>query len=129
VSLTGAAAAFALCGLVGVLATFAPELWADLFTRDPDVRAATIAYLHRLGPSYAFFGLGLSLAFAMQGAARVGVPVSASFLRPIIIALAVFVGLAPTLDAIFTVAAVMMVVYGCAVLAGFLLQPLGRKRA
>lgn len=121
VSLVGAAAAFVLCGLVGLLATFAPEWWANLFTRDPAVRAATITYLHRLGPSYAFFGLGLSLAFAMQGAARVGLPVSLSFLRPLGIAFAVALGFAPTLEAIYLVAAAMMVAYGCLVLAGFLL--------
>ncbi len=127
VSLAGAGAAFVLCGLVGIFATFAPEVWADLFTRDPDVRASAIAYLHRLGPSYAFFGLGLSLAFALQGAARVGVPVSMSFIRPILIAAAALAGFATTLDAIYVVAAVAMVIYGSGVLAGFLLQPLEKK--
>ena len=124
VSLAGAAAAFVLCGLVGIFATFAPHVWADLFTRDASVREATIAYLHRLGPSYAFFGLGLSLAFALQGAARVGVPVSMSFIRPILIAAAALAGFATSLDAIYVVAAIAMVIYGAGVLAGFLLQPL-----
>ena len=130
VSLAGAGAAFVLCGLVGILATFAPELWADLFTKDPAVREATITYLHRLGPSYPFFGLGLALAFALQGAARVGMPVSMSVLRPLVILLVALAGFANSLEALYTVAAIMMVVYGGSVFAGFLLwTPAPRKKA
>ena len=53
--------------------------------------------------------------------------VSASVLRPLVITLAVFLGFVQTLEAIYVVAAVMMVVYGCVVLAGILLMPLARQ--
>jgi Na+-driven multidrug efflux pump len=52
-----------------------------LSTRDPAVAAAGSAYLRVVGPSYGFFGLGLALYFASQGAARVLWPLVAGFMR------------------------------------------------
>jgi len=40
-----------------------------------------VVYLHHAGPAYGFFGLGLSLYFASQGAGRLGWPLFAGFLR------------------------------------------------
>ena len=125
IALTGATAAFLICGVVGLLAFLTPETWANLFTSDPAVRAAAVVYLRHLGPSYAFFGLGLSLSFALQGAAQVATPVFASFLRPIFIGLAILTGVAATLDALYTVAAAMIVAYGLIIFGGFFLRPLG----
>ena len=39
------------------------------------------AYLRFVGPAYGFFGLGLSLYFASQGAGRLAWPLFAGFLR------------------------------------------------
>lgn len=127
-SLIGAAGALGMCGAVGLLACFAPHLWADLFTTDPSVREATITYLRRLGPAYPFFGLGLALAFALQGAARVAMPVSASVLRPLVIAIAVAGGFVTSLEGLYTLAAWAIVLYGGLVLAGFLALPIGPSR-
>jgi putative MATE family efflux protein len=124
IALTGATVAFLLCGTVGVLAYLTPETWADLFTSDPAVRDATVAYLRYLGPSYAFFGLGLSLSFALQGAAQVGIPVCAAILRPVIISVAVLAGFIQTLFGLYAVAAAAIVAYGVINFAGFLLRPL-----
>ncbi len=42
------------------------------------------AYLHSVGPVYGFFGLGLALYFAAQGAGRLLWPVLAGLLRMIL---------------------------------------------
>ena len=42
------------------------------------------AYLRSMGPAYGFFGLGLSLYFASQGAARLFWPLFAGLLRLLI---------------------------------------------
>lgn len=78
---TGAIAAAAITGTVGVVLALFPGLWADLFTDDETVRAACRTYLRIAGPFYAFFGLGLCLYFASQGARRVFWPVLAGIAR------------------------------------------------
>ena len=45
------------------------------------VIATGTAYLRLAGPTYGFFGLGLALYFAAQGAGRLAWPLSAGFLR------------------------------------------------
>jgi putative MATE family efflux protein len=76
----GGLAATAL-GLLGALVVLFPGLWADMFTGDPAVRSAAYSYLGIAGFSYAFFGLGLCLYFASQGAGRVGGAITAQALR------------------------------------------------
>jgi len=77
----GAAMAFALTESIGLVAALFPGAWLSLFTRDPDVVAAGSAYLRVVGPSYGFFGLGLALYFASQGAGRLLWPLLAGFFR------------------------------------------------
>lgn len=72
------AAALALVGLVFGLV---PGLWVDLFADDPAVVAATTSYLRIAAIGYPFFGLGLCLYFAAQGAGKVGGPIIAQSLR------------------------------------------------
>jgi hypothetical protein len=72
------------------------------------------AYLRGVGPAYGFFGLGLSLYFASQGAAQLFSPLFAGLLRLLI---AVGVGwavlhLTGSLDWLFAALAVALVVYG-----------------
>jgi MATE family, multidrug efflux pump len=43
-----------------------------LFSADPQVIKSGAAYLRAVGPFYGFFGLGLALYFASQGADRAG---------------------------------------------------------
>ena len=77
VALTGGAIAFGLCETVGVAAAIWPEAWLGLFGHDPRMLATGITYLRFAGPTYGFFGLGLSLYFASQGAGRLAWPLFA----------------------------------------------------
>ncbi|GEO18184.1 MATE family efflux transporter [Microvirga aerophila] len=58
-----------------------PEAWLRLFDSDPGVIQAGSVYLQVVGPTYGFFGLGLSLYFASQGAGRLLWPLLAGLLR------------------------------------------------
>jgi putative MATE family efflux protein len=78
---TGGALAAGLTGIIGLTGALAPNLWVDLFTRDRDVIEAGATYLRIVGPGYGFFGLGLALYFASQGAGRLFWPVTASLMR------------------------------------------------
>jgi putative MATE family efflux protein len=114
VALTGGAVAFVLCETVGVAAAIWPRAWLGLFGNDPHMIATGVSYLHVAGPAYGFFGLGLSLYFASQGAGRLAWPLFAGFLR---MGIAVGGGWAAwfithDLRAVFAVLAVALVVYG-----------------
>lgn len=76
----GSMAATAL-GVLGLLAIFTPWLWVDMFTSSGPVKAAAYGYLRIAGFGFAFFGLGLCLYFASQGAGRVGGAIAAKALR------------------------------------------------
>jgi putative MATE family efflux protein len=71
----GAGIAAAVTASIGLLGALAPQLWLGLFSADPDVLAAGATYLRIVGPTYGFFGLGLALYFASQGAGRLLWPV------------------------------------------------------
>jgi len=78
---TGAGIAAGVTGSIGLLAAVFPRVWLGLFTADPHVQAAGASYLQIVGPTYGFFGLGLALYFASQGAGRLGWPLVAGFVR------------------------------------------------
>ncbi|MCP3463716.1 MULTISPECIES: MATE family efflux transporter [unclassified Bradyrhizobium] len=86
VAWTAAAAAGLTVGLIGVTVALDPAIWVSLFTRDAGVTAAAHSYFHWAGPAFVFFGVGVSLYFSSQGAARVGGPVLASTARLLIVA-------------------------------------------
>ena len=114
VALTGGAIAFGLCETIGVAAAIWPEAWLGLFGHDPSMLATGVTYLHYAGPFYGFFGLGLSLYFASQGAGRLAWPLFAGFLR---MAIAVGGGWAAwfithDLRAVFAVLGLALFVYG-----------------
>ncbi|MGL6110270.1 MAG: MATE family efflux transporter [Rubrivivax sp.] len=105
--------------LVGLVVAFNPELWAGIFTRDEAVLDYSRRYLQMAGPAFGFFGFGLTVYFASQGAGRMVGPVFAATLRLLLVA-----GVGSWLVAVdapawqlFALAAVAMVVYGstCAV--------------
>jgi putative MATE family efflux protein len=81
IALTGGLMAFALTEAIGLTAAAVPGAWLSVFTRDPEVLAAGSTYLRVVGPSYGFFGLGLALYFASQGAGRLLWPLLAGFFR------------------------------------------------
>jgi MATE family, multidrug efflux pump len=84
---TAAAAAGLSVGLVGLAVAVKPALWVSLFTRDPGVTAAANLYFAWAGPAFVFFGIGSSLYFASQGAAKVGGPVLAYTARLMMVAI------------------------------------------
>ena len=115
VAWTGGAMVAAITGLIGLVTALAPSLSMTLFTSDPAVLGFGAAYLHIVGACYAFFGLGLALFFASQGAGRMFWPLTASMGRLVVLVvggwLCVKVFQAPA-TAFFAVVAFSLVVYG-----------------
>ncbi len=112
---TGTGMAAGVTGGVGLLVALWPGLWAGMFSSEAAVLDAGYAYLRIAGPCYAFLGIGVALYFASQGAGRVMWPVLAGSLRFV---LAVGGGYAVlhwhggTLNALFVVIGLAMLVYG-----------------
>lgn len=77
----GAAAAGLITETIGVTAAYWPHLWLSLFSEDPAMIVAGTRYLQIVGPYYGFFGAGMALYFASQGAARVFWPLVAGLSR------------------------------------------------
>ena len=77
----GAAIAAGLCELIGLCAAIFPLAWLSLFDSDPAMLDAGTRYLHRVGPVYGVFGLGMALYFASQGAGRLLWPWLANMAR------------------------------------------------
>ena len=81
VAWTGAAFAAALTQAIGLTAAAFPRAWLSLFGDDPEMIATGASYLRIVGPFYGFFGGGLALYFASQGAGRIGWPTLSGLLR------------------------------------------------
>jgi putative MATE family efflux protein len=117
---TGAGIAAGITASIGLLAAIFPRAWLGLFTADPHAQAAGITYLLIVGPFYGFFGLGLALYFASQGAGRLGWPLAAGFLRLFVAAAGGWLGaywLGWGLPGIFGAMAVALVVFGVTIAA------------
>jgi len=78
---TAGLVSFVSVGLIGTFIAIFPDLWVDIFTSDPGVRAASQQYLSTAAPLYAFIGLAMSMYFSSQGAAKVIGPVLAQSAR------------------------------------------------
>jgi Na+-driven multidrug efflux pump len=81
VAWVGAGLAAGITGTLGLLGAGFPRVWIGLFSSDSDVLAAGSRYLAIVGPTYGFFGLGLALYFASQGAGRLAWPLLAGAAR------------------------------------------------
>jgi putative MATE family efflux protein len=81
VAWTGAVMAAGVTEAIGLTAAAFPRAWLGLFSTDPEVLRAGAAYLGIVGPTYGFFGLGLALYFASQGAGRLLWPLLAGVVR------------------------------------------------
>ncbi|MBA2964885.1 MULTISPECIES: MATE family efflux transporter [Ramlibacter] len=131
---TGAALAFVLAEGVGLLATAFPVAWMGLFSPDPDVIAAGSLYLRLVGPFYGFFGLGLVLYFASQGAGRLLWPVLANVVRLLVAATGGWLALrwGAGLAGVFAAQALALLGYGvlsaAAIAGGAWFGPLGWPR-
>jgi len=82
----GAGLVVGITGAIGIAAAVWPRLWMAAFTPDTAVQMAGSAYLRIVGGCYGFFGLGLALFFASQGAGRLTWPLVASGLRLAVVA-------------------------------------------
>ncbi|MEJ8834870.1 MATE family efflux transporter [Ramlibacter sp. AN1133] len=87
VTWAGAGLVWAVTGSIGLVAALWPQAWMALFTADAAVQATGGAYLRIVGGCYGFFGLGLALFFASQGAGRLRWALVASAARLVVVAL------------------------------------------
>ena len=110
----GAAIAFAMTEAIGLWAAAYPAAWLSLFNTEPAMIEAGSHYLRIVGPWYGFFGLGLVLYFASQGAGRLLWPVLGNIARLVVAVaggwLALHGGYA--IAGVFAAQAAAMVVYG-----------------
>jgi putative MATE family efflux protein len=116
---TGAAIGGGIGAVVGFLAAGFAPLWMGLFTTEPAVAQAGITYLRIVGPSYAFFGMGLALFFASQGAGRIVWPFLAVTSRLFIVAVGGWLAtdwFAAGAPALFAIVTASFVVVGVTVL-------------
>jgi len=131
----GAALAFGLTEAIGLAAALFPVAWLSLFGHDPAMLAAGTQYLRIVGPAYGFFGLGLALYFASQGAGRLGWPVIGNVVRLAVAGLGGWWALQAGggLPMVFAAQAVALVAYStinAAVIAGGAwFGPVGRPRS
>lgn len=114
IAFTGGALAFALTETIGLAAAFWPHAWLELFGSDPGMLASGTTYLQLVGPAYGFFGLGLCLYFASQGAGKLAWPLVAGILRMLIAVVGGWTALRLTgsLGAVFATVSAALVVYG-----------------
>ena len=110
----GAALAGVLTEAIGLWAAAWPHAWLSLFNNAPVMLDAGTQYLRAVGPLYGFFGLGLVLYFASQGAGRLLWPVLGNVARLAVAAgggwLALHLG--GGIREVFVAQAVALVVYG-----------------
>lgn len=93
VAWTGALISGAFTEAIGLTAAFFPHAWLSLFGDDPVMIDVGAQYLRVVGPFYGFFGLGLALYFASQGAGRLRWPLVAAALRLTIATAGAWLGL------------------------------------
>ena len=119
VAWTAGALAFGILAVIGLLAVLFPDAWTRLFTADEAVIGAARQYLVAAGIGFPFFGLGLCLYFASQGAGRLLGPVLAGTLRLVLVALAGWwlTVIGAETWTLFVLAGAAMVLYGLATAA------------
>jgi len=110
----GAALSFAMAQAIGLWAAAFPHTWLRLFSDDPAMLEAGTMYLRTVGPFYGFFGLGLVLYFASQGAGRLKWPVVGNIVRLFVAALGSWLALhwGGSLAQVFVAQAVALLLYG-----------------
>ncbi|MGB3243879.1 MAG: MATE family efflux transporter [Sulfitobacter sp.] len=80
---TGSLAGAAIVGCIGLVLSVFPDLWLGMFLNASDTETLEVgrAYFRFVAPFYSFFGLGLALYFASQGAAKMLWPLIGSLCR------------------------------------------------
>jgi Na+-driven multidrug efflux pump len=107
--------AAAVMAIIGLVMALMPELWVAMFTDDPATLDAASQYFHWVGPSYGFFGVGMSLFFSALAAGHVAPMLLAGAARLcIVIAGALLVSaLSAPISAVFALIAIGSIIYGC----------------
>lgn len=115
----GAALAFGLTASIGLAAAVFPRSWLSLFGSDPAMIEAGTVYLRTVGPLYGFFGLGLVLYFASQGAGRLFWPVLGNLARLVVAAVGGWLAIrwGGGLAQVFVAQGLALVVYGVMIAA------------
>ena len=111
----GSAMSFAMAESVGLVAAAFPHAWLGLFGKDPAMLEAGAHYLRIVGPTYGFFGLGIVLYFASQGAGKLLWPVIGNIVRLAVALLGGWLAIRVwnSLTGVFAAQAVALVLYGC----------------
>lgn len=117
IAMVGGAVAFVLTEAIGLAAAIWPQGWIGLFGDDKGMLSTGANYLTCVGPAYGFFGLGLSLYFASQGANRVMWPLVGGIVRLVVAAGggALALMLTGSLTAVFAMLGLALVIYGLVV--------------
>jgi Na+-driven multidrug efflux pump len=110
----GAALVGIVAEIIGLAAAAHPAGWMTLFSADPAVIAEGSRYLWIVGPFYGFFGAGMALYFASQGAGRLAWPLVAGVSRLTIAALGGWIAFSLTqnLSYVFAALALALTVFG-----------------
>ena len=111
--------AFALTEAIGLAAAAFPYAWLSLFGTDPGMIESGTLYLRAVGPMYGFFGVGLVLYFASQGAGRLLWPVMGNLARLLVAAIGGWLAIrwGGGLTAVFAMQGVALLVYGLVIAA------------
>jgi len=130
VAWTSAGVSAAMLGAVGLVVALHPDLWVAIFTRDEQVLDYGRQFLRWAGPAFAFFGAGLTLFFASQGAGRMAGPVLAATMRLLLVAVggSVLVAQGASAWQLFALSAAAMVLYGSTCAAALKLDRWGAAR-
>jgi putative MATE family efflux protein len=130
VAWTGMTVSFVGVGVLGALTALFPSAWVSLFTDDPAVRAAGAEYMRIAGVLYAFLGIGISLYFSSQGAAKVLGSVIGQFSRLVFVLVVGSWLLASGAGhtSFFILAGAAMVVFGLVTAFAVLITPWGAER-
>jgi putative MATE family efflux protein len=118
VAWTGAALAAGVTEAIGLSAALFPSRWLGLFSAEPEVLQVGATYLRIVGPAYGFFGLGLALYFASQGAGRLLWPLLAGLSRLVVAAGGGWIVLrllGSSLASVFVVMALALALFGTVV--------------
>jgi putative MATE family efflux protein len=116
---TGTLLAAGVSLAIGAIAAAFPTAWIRMFSDDPEVLRAGTLYLRIVAPFYVFFGAGISLYFASQGAGRIVLPVLAGTARLVLVVAggALVVALGGPLSGVFAVIAAGIVLFGLLIAA------------
>jgi putative MATE family efflux protein len=107
--------AAAVMAIIGLVMAVMPGLWVGMFTDDPATIDAASQYFRWVGPSYGFFGVGMSLFFSALAAGNVAPMLLAGASRLVIILIGAFLvtALAAPVWTVFALIALGSTVYGC----------------